>query len=372
MKVLLISEYFYPHWTGIAESFFHLAQQLVQKEHIVSVLTTRFDPTLPQKDEYQKITIVRSRPLIHFSRTYYSLQALHDGFNLIKESDAVIINSPHSNVLPLSLLTRMFGKKLYIFHQGDLILPSQTGNQFIHRTLERLFDMMTVGSFLFSHRISTYTADYARNSRVMRFFMKKFTPYIPPLTISELPPSAPFQKKINTLSKDHILVGFAGRFVEEKGFDILFRAMSLVVRQIKNVHFVFAGKEKMVYEPFFDLHKAVLQKEKKNVTFLGLLDKKDLAYFYKHLAVFVISSRSDCFALTQAEAALSGTPIVCTDIPGARVLVSHTHFGIIVPKENPEKLAEGIVNVIKNQKKITKYQKDVLPFLQQYSQFPFL
>jgi hypothetical protein len=45
-RVLLVSEYFLPHWTGISQAFFYLAQNLQDQGYDVVVLTTQFDKDL--------------------------------------------------------------------------------------------------------------------------------------------------------------------------------------------------------------------------------------------------------------------------------------------------------------------------------------
>ena len=348
MKILLLSEYFYPHWTGIARAFEALAVQLTEEGHSVTVLTTQFKKDLQREETHNKIHIVRSPYLFKISRTYYSIALLKDAISLCRNNNIVIINSPNSNILPLAILGKLMGKRVFIYHQGDLTLPRQTGPRVINSVLECIFDIMTIPAMALANGVSTYTADYAKNSRVMRFFMNKFHPYIPTLSLSTKKPDVQFQKKITGLKKEYKLVGFAGRFVEEKGFDILFRAIPQVIKEIPNTKFVFAGQIEIDYEPFFEKNKALIESVKEHVIFLGLLEEAELAEFYRNLDVFIISSRSDCFPLTQMEAARSGISVVVTDIPGARMLVKETGCGIIVKSEDPESLAKGIIEFLRD------------------------
>jgi glycosyltransferase involved in cell wall biosynthesis len=73
-----------------------------------------------------------------------------------------------------------------------------------------------------------------------------------------------------------------------------------------------------------------------------------MADFYAMCDVFVLPSRSDSFAAVQVEALLSGTPLVSTDIPGAREVVRATGAGRLVPPGDPVALADGIVEVLTN------------------------
>lgn len=360
MRALLASEYFYPHWTGIAKAFEILAQDLIKQGYKVTVLTTQFKKDLALSEDRNGLIIKRSPYQFTISRTHYSFTALLDFLKEVIKNDVVVINSPHSNILFFTVLAKLFGKKVFIFHQGDLTLPRMTGSIIKNWIIERIFDVLTIPAFLLANKISTYTEDYARNSRTMKYFLYKYFSYIP-------------FKKISVLSKKHskeeYRVGFAGRFVEEKGFDILYQAMKRVNRvNSRDVQFVFAGEKNISYEPFFKSHKKLFESQK-HVKYLGLLDKGALQDFYTSLDVFVVSSRSDCFPLTQIEAALSGIPLVCTNIPGARMLVKETNVGVLVEPNNPGALVDGILEVLKNKDKYLKNKNNVLSFLKKYEHF---
>jgi glycosyltransferase involved in cell wall biosynthesis len=73
-----------------------------------------------------------------------------------------------------------------------------------------------------------------------------------------------------------------------------------------------------------------------------------MANFYALADVFVLPSRTDCFAIVQIEALLSGAPLVTTDIPGAREIVKVTGAGRLVRPRDAEALAEGIVEVLQH------------------------
>ncbi len=370
-RVLLVSEYFLPHWTGISQAFFYLAQNLQDQGYDVVVLTTQFDKDLALEEKVKGVRVVRAPYQLKISRTHYSLALLARYIKLLPKYDWVIINSPNSNILFLSVVAKCFGKKLAIYHQGDLTLPRQTGNIIAHKMMEILFDALSIPSFLLANVTSTYTRDYAEHSRVMKYALRTFRAYIPSFKAAQGAADPTFVKKIATLKRKHILIGIAGRFVEEKGYDNLLEAMPQIKKSLPKAHIVFAGKHIMEYEPYFDHHKKLIEKNAKNITFLGLLDSGDLAHFYKNIDVFVISSRSDCFPVTQIEAAHNEVPIVVTNIPGARMLVKESGFGALAQSKNPSSLAKTIVATLKNRKMYLQNKKKALQFLHAYDVFHF-
>ena len=68
-----------------------------------------------------------------------------------------------------------------------------------------------------------------------------------------------------------------------------------------------------------------------------------MADFYAMCDAFVLPSRTDCFAIVQVESLLAGTPLVTSDIPGAREVVRVTGAGTLVPSGDPAGIADGIV-----------------------------
>lgn len=368
-NILLVSEYYPPHWTGLSNSFHILAQNLQAQGHSVEVLTTQFDRHTKRQDVIDGVPVFRVPYQIKISRTHYSIKIVWEFIKKVSSKSVVIINSPNSNILFYSILAKMFGKKLSIYHQADILLPRQTGNRLVHYFIERIFDLSTIPSVLLADTISSFTRDYASFSRVLRFGLYKFRPYIPHVTLSKETPTTQFKNRLDVLAKKHTLIGISGRFVEEKGFDVLFQAIPLILKKVPNAHIIFAGKKVVEYEPFYERHKALFENEAKHVTFLGLLAGGNYAYFYGKLKVFVLSSRIECFALTQIEAVRKKIPIVVTNVAGARMLVKSSGFGEIAEREDPISLAEAIVKVITNHTAYAKNHSEAVAFLEKYQDF---
>jgi len=147
--------------------------------------------------------------------------------------------------------------------------------------------------------------------------------------------------------------------VEEKGFDILLRAIPHVLREVPTAQFVYAGA-KPDYEDFLSRCEPLLDPVRDRVTMFGLLtDAQELANFYGMLDLFVVPSRTDCFPSTQIEAILCGTPLVTADIPGAREVVQVTGMGVLAPPVDPEGLARRIVEVIRDRPRFVRPPAEV-------------
>jgi glycosyltransferase involved in cell wall biosynthesis len=157
------------------------------------------------------------------------------------------------------------------------------------------------------------------------------------------------------------VVGFAGRWVEEKGFDLLLEALPRMLAEQPDVHLAYAGDHRISYERFFDRCAPMVERHRDRIAFVGLLrDQQRLADFYAMVDVLAVPSRSDCFALVQVEAMLSGTPVVVSDVPGAREVVTRTDLGQLVPPEDPEALARGVLDVLADPERYANARERVL------------
>ncbi|MCO6431082.1 MAG: glycosyltransferase family 4 protein [Deltaproteobacteria bacterium] len=364
--VLMVSEYFHPHWTGLAQSFLNFACYLVEQGHQVQVLTTRHSSSLPASESCFGLDIKRSDCLFYISRTNYSLKILLDFIKMCRSFEVIIINSPCSNIFFLSLIAKLFRKKLFVYHQGDLLLAKHCGSKAINFSVERLFDLFTISSLAMCDSAYTYTLDYSSHSRVMKHFPKKCKAFIPPLRLPSGKASEEIRSKLTRSPDRNPILGFAGRFVEEKGFDLLLRAIPLVKKKFPSAHFVFAGEVNVYYERFYEANKSLINHSASSLTFLGLLKGGDLELFYKSLDAFILCSRSDCFALTQVEAALFGVPLIVSDIPGARMLVREAGCGVLVKPECPESLANGIAAVLAERECYANLTQGTAEFLSRY------
>jgi glycosyltransferase involved in cell wall biosynthesis len=180
-------------------------------------------------------------------------------------------------------------------------------------------------------------------------------PIHPPIEIDE-PDRAAAADWRRTLGLDgQPLIGFAGRFVEEKGFDYLLRALPELTAAVPNAQLVYAGEHEVVYEHFYEQCRPLLDAARDRLTFVGLIrDRRRLADFYAMCDVFALPSRTDCFPSVQVEAMLSGTPVVAADIAGAREAVVLTGMGRLVKPRDPSALAAGLVDVLRERDRFVR------------------
>ncbi len=357
-RVLILTDYFYPHWTGICKSLYYLLKHL-GAEYAFTILTVQFRPDLPKQERVQGATVLREKPQMTISRAHYSVGTMFKLAKIISHVDTILINSPYTNILPAAIITKLFGKQLVILHQADFILPKGL----INRLIEGVYFFCSFIGFSLADRVTSWNDDYGQYSPILKLFRSKFSALTLPLALPKPAPNDRIRKKLARMKRDgYLLFGFAGRFVEEKGFDILFAAIPAIVKKIPNARFVYAGQLKISYERFFEKHAVAYERVQPYIESLGFVSDTELVSFYQSIDYIVVPSRSDAFPLVQAEAASSGAIPITANIPGARTLIQDTQYGLLFQKENPEDLANKVIEAIRKRSKLRTHYPDVLAY----------
>jgi glycosyltransferase involved in cell wall biosynthesis len=347
LKILICLLYYFPHRTGLTIHVQRVAEELVRRGHEVTVLTARYSNDLPRDDTtmHQGVRIVRLWAPIRMSRGMIMPAYPWALFKLMREHDVVSVHTPAPETALVALMSMLTGKKIVVTHHGDLILPSGAANRIIQGGMYAMYTLLARRA----SKILAYSQDYADTSYYLQPFMDKVEPVYPPIQMP-LPNPQRVEELRAEWSKDGgPIIGYAGRFVEEKRPDLAIRALETVNQTFPNARLVFAGQHIIPYEDTWERQQPLVEQYRDQLTFLGLMpDPQDVANFYAACDVLVLPSDTECFALVQVEAMLCGTPVVMTDIPGGRVPVRETGMGKLARKGDWQAIGAALVDVLQN------------------------
>lgn len=353
LKILMCLLYYVPHRTGLTIHVQRVAEELARRGHEVTVLTARYHISLPRDVEmHNGVRVVRLwTPPIPISRGLIMPAYPWAALGLMMQHDVVFVNTPMAETALIGVLAGIAQKPIVATHHGDLILPAGTSNRIIQNFMFGMFKFMAQRA----SRLVAYSQDYADHSYYLQPFMDKVTPIYPPIHMPAADPE--HAKALRTeWSKDGgPVIGFSGRFVQEKRPDLLIKALAVINKQYPNARIVFCGEYDIAYEDTWERHQDLVNRYRDQLVFLGL--KNDMQYmadFYAACDVLALTSDSECFALVQVEAMLSGTPVVMTNTPGGRVPVSVTGMGKLANAGDWQSIGEALVDVIQHRDQFVK------------------
>ena len=357
MKIFAALTYYAPHWTGLTAHAVRVAEELAARGHEVTVLATRHLAGLPAREFRNGVEVVRVRPVLRLSRAQIAPAFTAAAARLVADCDVVQLHTPLPEAPLVALLARLLGKPVVLTHHADVVMPAG----FANRVLEHAALAVLTSAARLASAVTSYSRDYADHSPLLSAFEDRLSCIAPPVRLPAPDRAAAMAWRASFAPGTRNLIGFAGRWVEEKGFDVLLRAFPLVLRALPDARLVFAGESGVVYENFFERCQPLLDPIRDRVTFLGLLrEPARMANFYALCDIFVLPSRSDMMALVQVEAMLAGTPVVASDIPGARVVVARTGFGRLAPPEDPEGLARLLVETLRDRERFRPRREAVV------------
>ncbi len=345
MRILSTLTYYTPHISGLTVYARRVLQRLAQRGHDVTVLTSRFSSALRRREVIDGVSVVRSSVLFQVSKGAFAPLFLWDAARLISRHDIVYLHLPQFEASGVALLAKSLRKPVVTSYQCDIELPPGVVRTVFTPAIRA--SHYIAGKL--SDRVVVISDDYGRTARLPKHFHQKVVSVHPPIELAEASEGAAEFRARHGLGTGP-LVGFVGRYAEEKGLDYLLAAVPLVQQELPDVRFVLAGPTDSV--PGETVHERLqpqIDALGSRVVHLGLLSDAELASFYHAIDLLALPSTNstESFGMTQAEAMIAGTPVVASDISGVREAVRVTGMGQLVPPRDATALARAIVSVLR-------------------------
>lgn len=134
---------------------------------------------------------------------------------------------------------------------------------------------------------------------------------------------------------------FVGRIVEQKGLDVLVRALASLAAASWRLTLVGDGVLRAEIAALARRHGLA-----ERVVFKGWVAREDLAAILRGADLFVLPSREEGMANAMMEAMASGLPVVATRIAGSSEVVVDGETGLLVPADDEGALGRALETLV--------------------------
>ncbi|RXK32973.1 hypothetical protein BBD39_04155 [Arsenophonus endosymbiont of Bemisia tabaci Asia II 3] len=164
------------------------------------------------------------------------------------------------------------------------------------------------------------------------------------------------EKKILKTDKNVLAIG---RFVEQKGFDLLLSAWSKISTKGWSLIIVGDGPDKPLLEKFIN------DNELNNVVLAPFT--KNIGEYYEQAEIFVLSSRYEGLGMVLIEALSYSLPCISFNCPAGPKTILSKDNGILVKAENCEELSIAIKKLMNDENLRKLYSSKALFSIKEYA-----
>lgn len=347
MQILIALTYYRPHYSGLTIYVERQARALTARGHQVTILTSRFDRSLPAEEVQEGVRIVRLNVALHISKGVIMPSMPLWAWKLARQADVVNLHVPQFDAALIALFSRLQGKPVVLTYHCDLRLPGG----FIHAIANQVSNLANHVTATLADVVVHNTRDYAESSPFLRRYLGKLIPVFPPveLVVAGAADRTAFRQKF-IIQPGQRIIGMAARLATEKGVEYLAQALPQVLERIPQARVLVVGPYQNVVgeEHYAGRVMALVEPLKEHWSFLGVVSPVEMTAFFQESEVTVLPSlnSTESYGMVQVESLACNTPVVASDLPGVRVPVSRTGSGLIVPVANAGELAQAILKVL--------------------------
>jgi len=346
-KILINLTYYYPNISGLSQYAKILAEELVKRGHVVTVLCGKHQKDLLELENVNGVIVIRLGA-IRRGKGLIVPSVIYKSINLVKNNEIVNCHLPSAEGVWVAILAKIFKKKLMVTY---------------HCHYHLLTEWWQRPAYMLADKIVVNSLDYIEGNNLLKSFRRKIVEIWPPIKIplgfaASLPSEdlRTFDKgEIQTVRRKKV-VGFVGRISKEKNLEILIEAM----KKLPDYELWLAGPEKISGEEKYQKKIEEMIGENKKIRKLGIVE--NIADYYKKINCLVLPSNNtlESFGMVLAEAINCGTPVVASNLPGIRVPIIKSGAGELFDPKSVDDLVEKIK--LATQKKYAEIKSPIFGF----------
>lgn len=338
MKLLVISDVFYPRRGGTEIIFREVFRRLAAKGFEINVLTPQIGGAAAQ-EEVDGVSITRIAPA---NRLLFIFSALRKALQEAKRSDVI-----HTAV--------WFGGYPAAFAKIASNKPCVlTANAYFKykwlkiRGVPKALAFAAAEQFLFKLPFDRYCClSKAQADLLSKSVAKeKIIVTYPGLDFALFKPQA-LSKRVLDLSDKEFIYCFYGRYDPQKGIDTLLKAAKIFFREDAKLLMIVAGDhtkiKKMINALGLEEHVLLMQ---------GMPQQK-LAQLLNAVDTVVVPSKVEPFGMVAAEASALAKPVIASAVDGLTEIVVDGKTGFLVEPQMPQAFANKL-EILYNSRKLCK------------------
>ena len=330
MRILFISNQFYPVVGGIENFLRAYAPALADRGHDVAVLTSQHPAAPEERDAYAGVAVHRT--------DLERVLASRDAGRLLRGRRAV------------EDIVRDFAPDVVHAHDVGIHLWAYLRTRADRRAATVLTIQTSMPSILPPESLPTAfglaaACDWVTG--VSRSVLAKAVEMVPDILgrSSVLPNAVPMSGAAPVPPPQRPRVLCLGRLVPQKGFDVAVAAMPYLLELVPDAALTIAG-DGVDREA---LHAQVVALGLTDrVEFAGVVAHDEVSGLLDHSSVVAMPSRFEGLPLVFLEAAVRARPVVGTAAHGLGEVVVDGETGVVVPMDDPIALAESLAAVLRD------------------------
>jgi phosphatidylinositol alpha-mannosyltransferase len=333
LKILLVSDMYYPLAGGIPEHIHHLYIEMKMMGHTVHILTGKsFKEVKSENSDIKRYGLSFSIPANKsFSQVTLGFRMFIDIKNLLRKEnyDIIHIHGALAPILPLAAIFFSNTTNIITFHASH---ERSIGYEALKSPLSKFF-----------RRIDGVIAvSTEANRSVYKYFPGDYEVIPNGVDTKRFSDKNP---KLEKYIDGRINILFVGRQDPRKGIKHLYKALDYIIDEIPDIRLIVVGKGFL--KKYYEL--SISDKAKKHVVFEDYVDWALLPSYYTTANVFVSPAiGGESFGIVLIEAMSSGVPVLASNIRGYRQVVDHRKNGYLVKPKDPKAIADGILDILKD------------------------
>ena len=368
MKILYVSDTYYPHVNGVYYFVQRLASGLQKKGHTIAVVA----PSETMFSSNKNIDGIDVYGIPSFSILYYRDIRLPIPFllqshikKILEDFEPDIIHVQSHFMLAKAVIkankkfaTPIIGTNHFMVENLTSFLQSEKWKRSLGQSMWRAFSKVF-------NKIDIVTTPTETAANLIRPKLMKdvivISNGIEFEKFNSLGDASFIREKYGIPNKPILL--YVGRLDPEKHINEIIEALPLTLPFI-DIHLVIIGKgvKKTALEQLAKT-KGVLD----NITFTGFVPDNDLPYFYKQSQCFITASIAELQSIATLEAMASGLPVIAANAGALAELVKDTINGYLFNPGDVYQIAVNICKVFSNHNQTKKMGEKSQEFVAQHN-----